>query len=124
MTGYIVRDASNNVVIDQTNDFALPLNAYDVLVCDADFTSVSGPSAKTPNLTVHPNPSNGRVQLDGLQANATWEATLLGLDGRMQRRFKGVGSTPLELSRLAEGVYTLNVVVENQTNQSIRVIIQ
>jgi uncharacterized surface protein with fasciclin (FAS1) repeats len=124
LTGYIVRDASNNVVIDQTNDFALPLNAYDVLVCDADFTSVSGPSAKTPNLTVHPNPSNGRVQLDGLQANATWEATLLGLDGRMQRRFKGVGSTPLELSRLAEGVYTLNVVVENQTNQSIRVIIQ
>ncbi len=123
-TGYIIRDANNNVLIEQTSGFTLPTNAYDVLVCDADFTSVSGPSATIPNLTVHPNPSNGRVQLGGLEANSPWAATLLDLDGRMQRRFKGVGSTLLELSGLAEGIYTLNVILENQTNRSIRVIIQ
>ena len=82
----------------------------------------STPSASA--LSVFPNPAQGQVTLVGMEPGTNWIGELRGTDGRLVRRFNGVGQSPLSLDGVAEGLYILNVVDGTSSSRTVRVIVQ
>lgn len=87
-----------------------------------DATSVITDRVQAPLLSVLPNPTTGKVQVNGLSHGAQWQ--LMDLQGRILQQ-GSTASTPLQLDlgALATGPYAL-VVLDGNTRRSIRVVKQ
>ena len=122
LTGYRVRNANNAIVVDQSDNTSIPTSAYDIMVCEPDISSVSDLTSDAFNLDVHPNPSNGVVFIDGLDPTTAWSAKLHSLDGKQVKTFQGVGSSSLEFTEVAGGLYALTLTTEDRIIAPIRLI--
>jgi len=59
-----------------------------------------------------------------MEPGANWIADLRSTDGRLVRRFNGVGQSPLSLDGDAEGLSILNVVDGTSSSRTVQVIVQ
>tara|TARA_B100000780_G_C21115905_1_gene451449 strand:- start:619 stop:2757 length:2139 start_codon:yes stop_codon:yes gene_type:complete len=122
LTGYRVRDANNTIVVDQSDITSIPTSSYEIMVCEPNISSVSDLTLDIFNLDVHPNPSNGVVFIDGLDPTTAWSAKLHSLDGKQVKTFQGVGSSSLEFTEVAGGLYALTLTTEDRIIAPIRLI--
>ena len=70
------------------------------------------------SLLLYPNPTQGEIKLEvkGCDKDALFVIELFTIDGNFIRnlRFKGPGIHQLDLNSLADGVYLLNLIYNNQ----------
>ncbi len=61
---------------------------------------------------VYPNPTNGKVNIDGAE-NAT--IVVYSITGTQVAVYKDFRSNVIDLSNLDNGIYFLNIIVDDQT---------
>ena len=104
------------------------LNGFSINVVDGGPSGVvssvleSNPGASA--LSVFPNPAQGQITLVGVEPGANWVGELRSTDGRLVRRFNGVGQSPLSLDGVSKGLYILNVVDGTSSSPAVRVIVK
>jgi hypothetical protein len=118
-------DNNNAVILGETNQTFAPSidGSYAVLVTDANCSKLSscysvvvGSSifeSQFSNLTVYPNPTNGKFDINGLEKLvAIQDITLFDLSGKEIRSFEST-SIDFDIKDIPKGVYQLVIKHEN-----------
>lgn len=119
-TGYIVKNTSGEIVIDETSTNEAPPSTFNLEICEST-TSHIGETAMAFNaLSLFPNPVGTTAQIKGLAFNETWEAIVYGASGKVVHQQRGVGNEAVNVGTLAAGLYNLQLRVTGKSYEAIR----
>jgi uncharacterized surface protein with fasciclin (FAS1) repeats len=119
-TGYIVKNTSGEIVIDETSTNEAPPSTFNLEICEST-TSHIGETAMAFNaLSLFPNPVGTTAQIKGLAFNETWEAIVYGANGKVVHQQIGVGNEAVNVGTLAAGLYNLQLRVTGKSYEAIR----
>ncbi len=84
------------------------------VVKDVNISSIETGNNRGANISIYPNPSNGKVWIEGLKEEA--EITIYDASGqKLLNRNIPAGKVDLDLSNLQKGIYLVKLVSENKT---------
>ncbi len=119
-TGYIVKDTSGNIVIEETSTNEAPPSTYNFEICESEATQVTESEVTSGALSLFPNPAGESAQISGLEPNEIWEAIVYSADGKIGHQQRGASNEAIRLEKLAPGLYTLQLRVTGRDYQAIR----
>lgn len=119
-TGYIVKNTSGSIVIEETNINEAPPSTYDFEICESAATNVIESEITSGALSLFPNPVGESAQIKGLEPNEIWEAIVYSAEGKIGHQQRGVRNEAIRLEKLAPGLYTLQLHVTGRDYQAIR----
>jgi len=92
--------------------------AEDSYSTQVNITTIGLAENKAKDLKLYPNPSNGKINISGLNTNP-YDVRLIDLTGRVliQKSFEGQSINTLDLSRFNEGAYH---IIITQGEQSLK----
>lgn len=119
-TGYIVKNTSGEIVIDETSTNEAPPSTFNLEICESTTSHIGGTAMAFNALSLFPNPVGTTAQIKGLAFNETWEAIVYGANGKVVHQQRGVGNEAVNVGTLAAGLYNLQLRVTGKSYEAIR----
>ena len=119
-TGYIVKNTSGEIVIDETSTNEAPPSTFNLEICESTTSHIGGTAMAFNALSLFPNPVGTTAQIKGLAFNETWEAIVYGANGKVVHQKRGVGNEAVNVGTLAAGLYNLQLRVTGKSYEAIR----
>lgn len=119
-TGYLVKNTSGEIVIDETNTTSTPPSTFNLEICESTASDIGEVGLDVNALSLFPNPVGTTAQIKGLASNETWEAIVYGANGKVVYRQRGVGNEAVNVGTLAAGLYNLQLRTIGKSYEPIR----
>jgi uncharacterized surface protein with fasciclin (FAS1) repeats/plastocyanin len=119
-TGYIVKNTSGEIVIDETSTNEAPPSTFNLEICESTTSHIGETAMDFNALSLFPNPVGTTAQIKGLAFNETWEAIVYGANGKVVHQQRGVGNEAVNVGTLAAGLYNLQLRVTGKSYEAIR----
>jgi uncharacterized surface protein with fasciclin (FAS1) repeats/plastocyanin len=119
-TGYLVKNTSGNIVIDETNTTSTPPSTFNFEICESTASNVVETAFASNALSLFPNPVGITAQIKGLASNEAWEAIVYGANGKVVLQQRGVGNEAVNVGTLPAGLYNLQLRVTGKSYEAIR----
>lgn len=119
-TGYLVKNTSGEIVIDETSTTAAPPSTSNFEICESTASDIGETAFATNALSLFPNPVGTAAQIKGLASNETWEAIVSGANGKVVHQQRGVGNEAINVGTLPAGLYNLQLRAIGKSYETIR----
>ena len=119
-TGYLVKNTSGEIVIDETNTTSTPPSTFNLEICESTASDIGEVGFDANALSLFPNPVGTTAQIKGLASNETWEAIVYGANGKVVCQQRGVGNEAVNVGTLAAGLYNLQLRTIGKSYEPIR----
>jgi hypothetical protein len=119
-TGYLVKNTSGEIVIDETNTTSTPPSTFNFEICESTASNVVEEAFEANALSLFPNPVGTAAQIKGLPNDETWEAHVYSVNGKIVHRQRGVGNEAINVGTLPTGLYNLQIRVTGNSYEAIR----
>jgi len=119
-TGYIVKNTSGEIVIEETSTTSTPPSTFNLEICENTASGIGETAFATNALSLFPNPVGTAAQIKGIASNETWEAIVYGANGKLVHQQRGVGNEAVNVGTLPAGLYNLQLRVTGKSYEVIR----
>ena len=119
-TGYLVKNTSGEIVIDETSTTAAPPSTFNFEICESTASDIGETAFATDALSLFPNPVGTTAQIKGLATNEAWEAFVYGANGKVVHQQRGVGNEAVNVGTLPAGLYNLQLRAIGKSYETIR----
>ncbi len=119
-TGYIVKNTSGEIVIEETSTTSTPPSTFNLEICENTASGIGETAFATNALSLFPNPVGTAAQIKGIASNETWEAIVYGANGKLAHQQRGVGNEAVNVGTLPAGLYNLQLRVTGKSYEVIR----
>ena len=119
-TGYIVKNTSGEIVIEETSTTSTPPSTFNLEICENTASGIGETAFATNALSLFPNPVGTAAQIKGIASNETWEAIVCGANGKVVHQQHGVGNEAINVGTLPAGLYNLQLRAIGKSYETIR----
>jgi uncharacterized surface protein with fasciclin (FAS1) repeats/plastocyanin len=119
-TGYLVKNTSGEIVIDETSTTAAPPSTFNFEICEGTASDIGETAFATNALSLFPNPVGTAAQIKGLASNETWKAIVYDANGKVVHQQRGAGNEAINVGTLPAGLYNLQLRAIGKSYETIR----
>ena len=119
-TGYLVKNTSGEIVIDETSTSEVPPSNYDVEICASNTSNSDELTIPAPPIAVFPNPVASLLSIKGIGTGEKWQAAIFNAEGKMVHHEECMDSEAIDVTRLRAGLYTLKLDAFGGSSKSAR----